>query len=92
MLDTRIGVGSYFATRHVFGGHSRGGLLATFEQRIPGMHGLVLAADWSSGRGGYATAGFIWTSGRFTLYGGYGFANTRRRDDLVTIEAGFTLN
>jgi hypothetical protein len=91
VLETRVGVGPYFATRQVFGVHSRGGLLATFEQPIPGIDGLLLAADWFSGRGGYATPGLIYTRGPFTFYLGYGFANTGRRDDLVTFEVGFTL-
>jgi hypothetical protein len=63
-LETRIGVGPYFATGPVFGTHSRGGLLATFEQPVPGIEALMLAADWFSGRGGYATSGLIYTRGR----------------------------
>ena len=90
-LETRIGVGPYFATRAVFGGHSRGGLLATFEQPISGIDGLVLATDWFSGRGGYVTSGLIYTRDPFIFYLGYGFANAGRRDDLVTFEVGFTL-
>ncbi len=90
-LQTRLGVGPYFATRQVFGGHSRGGLLATLEQPIPGVEGLILAADWFSGRGGYATPGLIYTRGPFIFYLGYGFANTGRKDDLVTFEVGLTL-
>ena len=91
VLETRVGVGPYFATRQVFGGHSRGGLLATFEQPIPGIEGLELATDWYSGRGGYATSGIIYTRGPFIFYLGYGFANTGRRDDLVTFEVGITV-
>ncbi len=90
-IETRIGVGPYFATRAVFGDHSRGGLLTTFEQPIPGIQGLVLAADWFSGRGGYVTPGLIYSRGPFTFYLAYGFANTGRRDDLVAFEVGFTL-
>ena len=91
VLETRIGVGPYFATRAVFGDHSRGGLLATFEQPIPGIEGLELATDWFSGRGGYATSGLIYSRGPFTFYLGYGFANTGRKDDLITFELGCTL-
>jgi len=50
-----------------------------------------LATDWFSGRGGYATSGLIYTRDPFVFYLGYGFANTGRRDDLVTFEVGFTL-
>ncbi len=91
VLQTRVGAGPYFATRQVFGAHSRGGLLATFEQPMPGIEGLELATDWFSGRGGYATSGLIYTKGPFIFYLAYGFANTGRRDDLVTFELGFTL-
>ena len=91
VLATRLGVGPYFATRAVFGEAARGGLLATFEQKIPGIDGLVLAADWFSGDGGSVTPGFIYSRGPWTLYLGYGFANTGRRDDLVTLEVGLTV-
>ena len=91
VLETRVGVGPYFATRQVFGVHSRGGMLATFEQPIPGIEGLELATDWFSGRGAYATSGLIYTRGPFIFYLGYGFANTGRKDDLVTFEVVITV-
>ncbi len=91
VLETRLVVGPYFATRQVFGAHSRGGMLVTFEQPISGIEGLELATDWFSGRGGFATTGLIYTRGPFIFYLGYGFANTGRRDDLVTFEVGLTL-
>jgi hypothetical protein len=91
VLATRIGSGPYFATRAVFGEAARGGLLATFEQKIPGIDGLVLATDWFSGDGGYVTPGLIYSRGPLTFYLGYGFANTGRRDDLVTLEVGLTV-
>lgn len=92
VLETRIAAGPYFATRQVFGEHARGGLLATFEQPVPGIDGLLLAADWFSGRGGYATGGLIYSRGPFVFYLGYGFANTGRKDDLLTFEVGINLH
>jgi hypothetical protein len=90
-LGTRLGVGPYYATRAVFGAPARGGVLATFEQKIPGIDGLMLAADWLSGRGGYVTPGFIYSRGPWIFYLGYGLANTGRDDDLVTLEVGLTV-
>lgn len=48
------------------------------------------AADWFSGDGAYFTPGFIYNRWNFTLYVGYGLANTGRQDDLVTLELGYT--
>jgi len=87
-VRTRISAGPYFATRDVFTDSRRFGAQVTFEQPIPGVKGLVFAADWFSGQGAYATPGFIWSAGRFVVYAGYGFANDGREDDLVTLELG----
>lgn len=87
----RFSAGLYFATRHVYADGQRFGVQATFEQPIPGGAGLVLAADWFSGPGGFATTGIIWTIRRIVLYAGYGFANLGRPDDLVTLELGISL-
>ncbi len=91
VLQTRLGVGPYFATRRVFDDRSRGGVLATFEQPVSRIDGLLFAADWFSGRGGSATVGFIYNKDPFTFYLGHGLANTGRKDDLVTFEVGFTM-
>lgn len=88
---TRAAVGPYCATRNVFGDAARCGALLTVEQPVFGPGGFELAADWFSGAGGYATAGVIGTIHRVALYAGYGFANTGRQDDLVTLELGLTL-
>ncbi|MGD9763640.1 MAG: hypothetical protein AB7V27_08005 [Candidatus Binatia bacterium] len=88
-LGTRVGVGPYFATPYVFDNHSRGGALATFEQPVQGVDGLVLAADWFSGDGALASPGAIYSTGPFVFYLAYGLANTGRKDDLVTFEVGY---
>ena len=75
----------------MFGAPARGGILATFEQKVPGIDGLVPAADWLSGRGGCVTPGFIYARGPWSFYLGYGFANTGCQDGLVTMEVGLTV-
>ncbi|MBI4060569.1 MAG: hypothetical protein HY403_03995 [Elusimicrobia bacterium] len=87
-LGTRIGAGPYYATRQVFGAE-RGGALATVEQPT-GVSGLTAAADWFSGRGGYATPGVIFNRAPLTWYLGYGFANSGREADVLTVELGIT--
>lgn len=88
--QTRLGVGPYFATEYVFG-EDRPGVMATFEQPLPFVNGLSLAADWFSGDGAALTPGLIYSHSPITLYLGYGFANTGRADDLLTFEIGFSL-
>jgi len=91
-VATRLTVGPYFATSRVFADPSRGGVLAAIEQPIPVVKGLTAAADWFSGDGAFLTVGAIWTVGPVTLYGGYGFSNDGRADDLLVIELGVTLD
>lgn len=88
-LQTRLAVGPYFATKYEFG-ERRFGTMLTVDQPIPGINGLEVAADWFSGDGGYLTPGFIYNRWNFTLYVGYGLANTARADDLMTMELGYT--
>lgn len=88
-LQTRLGIGPYYATKQFFG-KRRAGTLATMEQPIPGIDNLVMAADWFSGDGGYFTPGIIYGRWNFTFYLGYGLANTGRQDDLLTMEIGYT--
>lgn len=85
---TRVGAGVYHATKNVFTDKDRFGIQLTAEQPIASFGGLTVAADWFSGDGGYATPGLGMTDGRFTLYTAYGFANTGRHDDLLTLELG----
>ncbi len=87
---TRISAGPYCATRQVFG-ESRCGAQLTFEQPVPAVPGVEIAGDWFSGGGASATAGVIVTVRRLALYLGYGFANSGRAGDLITLEAGLTL-
>lgn len=86
--QTRAGAGVYHATRNVFTDESRFGVQLTAEQPVAGIPGFTIVADWFSGVGGYATPGFSLTNGTFTLIAGYGFANTGRQDDLLTLEFG----
>lgn len=88
-LGARLGVGPNYCTKHEFG-TARWGAQVTFEQPIPGVPGLLVAADWFSGDGAYFTPGFIYSRWNFTLYAGYGLANNGRQDDLVTLELGYT--
>lgn len=88
-LQTRLGIGPYYATKQFFG-ERRAGALATVEQPIPRIENLLVAADWFSGDGGYLTPGVIYSRWNFTLYLGYGLANTGRQDDLLTMELGYT--
>lgn len=88
-LGTRLGAGPCYATKYEFG-TAHWGAQVTFEQPIPGAPGLLAAADWFSGDGAYFTSGLIYNRWNFTLYVGYGLANTGRQDDLVTLELGYT--
>ena len=88
---TRFSGGLYHATRDVFTKNSRVGGQVTFEQPIPGIDGLTVAADWFSGTGAAFTPGLIWNKDRTFIYAGYGFANTGRKDDLITLEFGYML-
>ena len=87
---SRVSAGPYCATRQVFG-TGRCGAQVTLEQPLPSMSGVELAGDWYSGDGASATVGVIGTARRITLYLGYGFANSGRAADLITLEAGLTL-
>lgn len=89
--QTRIGAGAYHVTKHVFTDEDRFGVQLTAEQPVRAVKGLTLAADWFSGDGGYLTAGLFQAADRFTFYAGYGFANTGRDDDLLTLELGVVL-
>ena len=86
---TRISAGPYYATRDIFDAYARTGAQVTFEQHIPLVNGLTLAADWYSGNGGLFTPGFTWNNNRFSAGIGYGLANTGHKDDLVTLWASF---
>jgi hypothetical protein len=87
---SRMSAGPYCATRQVFG-TGRCGAQVTVEQPLPAISGVELAGDWYSGGGASATVGAIVTVRRLVIYAGYGFANTGRAGDLITLEAGITL-
>lgn len=88
-VQTRIEAGPYFATKYVFGERRFGGL-ATIEQPVPFVNGLTVAADWFSGDGASFTPGLIYAFKNLTAYAAYGLANTGRKDDLITLELGYT--
>jgi hypothetical protein len=75
----------------VFDTESRAGGMTTFEQPIPWVEGLTFSVDWFSGNGAYVTPGFIYSYSPFTIYLGYGLANSGRPDDQITFEVGFTI-
>ena len=89
LTGTRVSAGPYYATKEVFGGHARAGGQFTLEQSLPLVSGLSFAADFQTGHGGLFTPGLIWSKNQFTLGAGYGFANTGRQDDLVTLVGSF---
>jgi len=88
---TRVSAGPYYATQEYFSAEARFGAQLTFEQPIRGIDGLTAAADWISGDGGSLTTGFVWSRNPWTLYAGYGFANSGRDADLLTLEVGVGL-
>lgn len=87
---TRVSAGPYFATADYFAPEERWGAQVTLEQPIASVQGLTAAADWFSGEGAAATVGLIWTKGPWAFYAGYGFANSGRDGDLLTLELGYT--
>ncbi len=88
---TRFSAGPYYATEDTFAPEDRFGAQMALEHPIRGVEGLTAAADWISGDGGALTTGFIWSRSPWTFYAGYGFANTGRDADLMTLEIGITL-
>ncbi len=97
-LGTRIEFGGWYASTgfvhppHRPLGSSTGGALATFEQPLPWVPGLTLAADWWSGENaiGYLSPGFIYTSGHWTAYAAYSIKNGDSKGDAGLIELGYT--
>jgi hypothetical protein len=88
---TRISAGPYYATEDYFAPEARWGAQLTLEQPIAAVDGLTAAADWYSGSGAAATTGLVWARSPWTFYLGYGFANSGREADLLTLEVGVTL-
>lgn len=87
---TRLSAGPYYATADYFAAEERFGAQMSLEQPMQAVAGLTAAADWISGDGGALTTGVILAKSPWTFYLGYGFANTGRDADLLTLEFGVT--
>ena len=96
-LGTRIGFGGWYASAgfvhppHRVFGSSTGGALATFEQPLPWVKGLSLAADWWSGENAisYVSPGWIYTFGHWTAYAAYSIKNGDSKGNAGLIELGY---
>jgi hypothetical protein len=97
-LGTRIELGGWYASAgfvhplHRPLGSSAGGALATFEQPLPWVKGLTLAADWWSGENaiGYVSPGFVYTFGQWTAYAAYSIKNGDPKGNGGLIELGYS--
>ena len=90
-LGTRIEFGGWYSSAGYAKPRSTGGALATFEQPLPWVKGLSLAADWWSGVNsiGYVSAGLIDTFGHWTVYASYSIKNGDSKGDGGLIELGY---
>jgi len=90
-LGTRISAGGWYASAGYAKPDSTGGALATFEQPLPWVKGLILAADWWSGVNsiGYFSPGFYWTIGKWTAYAAYTMKNGDSKANGGLIELGY---
>jgi hypothetical protein len=90
-LGTRIEVGGWYSSAGYALPRSTGGALATFEQPLPFVPGLTLAADWWSGENaiGYVSPGLIYTFGHWTAYAAYSIKNGDSKGNGGLIELGY---
>ncbi len=88
---TRISVGGYYASAGYAKPDSTGGAIATFEQSLPWVKGLTLAADWCAGQNaiGYLSPGLIYTSGHWTAYASWTFKNGDAKGNGGLLELGY---
>jgi hypothetical protein len=91
-LGTRIEVGGWYASAGYALARSTGGALATFEQPVPLIQGLSIAADWWSGEStiGYVSPGLIYTTGHWTAYAAYTIKNGDPEGNGGLIELGYS--
>ena len=91
-LGTRIEVGGWYSSAGYALPRSTGGVLATFEQPLPPIPGLSIAADWWSGENtiGYVSPGFIYTTGSWTAYAAYTIKNGDSDGNGGLIELGYS--
>lgn len=90
--ETRIDVGGWYSSAGFAKPTSTGGALMTFEQPLPWVKGLTLAADWYSGVSsiGYFSPGFIYTAGPWTAYAAYTMKNGDSKGNGGLIELGYS--
>ena len=90
--DTRIDVGGWYSSAGFAKTSSMGGALATFEQPLPWVKGLTLAADWYSGESsiGYFSPGFIYSTGPWTAYAAYTMKNGDSKGNGGLLELGYS--
>jgi hypothetical protein len=90
-LGTRIEFGGWYSSAGYALPRSTGGALATFEQPIPCVLGLSIAADWWSGENsiGYVSPGLIYAFGHWTAYAAYSIKNGDSRGNGGLIELGY---
>lgn len=90
-LGTRIELGGWYSSAGYAKPTSTGGALATFEQPLPWVSGLTLAADWWSGENaiGYVSPGFIYAFGHWTAYAAYTIKNGDSKGNGGLLELGY---
>jgi hypothetical protein len=90
-INTRIEFGGWYSSAGYALPRSTGGALATFEQPLPWVQGLSIAADWWSGDNaiGYVTPGLIYTFGHWTAYAAYSIKNGDSQGNAGLIELGY---
>jgi len=90
-VGTRIEFGGWYSSAGYAKPTSTGGALATFEQPLPWVRGLSLAADWWSGENaiGYVSPGLIYSFGHWTAYAAYTIKNGDSKGNGGLIELGY---
>jgi hypothetical protein len=90
-LGTRFEIGGWYSSAGFASPHSTGGALATLEQPVPWVPGLMIAADWWSGENtiGYVSPGLICGLGSWTAYAAYSTKNGDSKGNAGLIELGY---
>lgn len=90
-LGTRIELGGWYSSAGYAKPKSTGGALATFEQPLPWVQGLTLAADWWSGENaiGYVSPGLIYSFEHWTAYAAYTMKNGDSKGNGGLVELGY---
>ena len=90
--ETRISAGGWYSSAGFAKPTSTGGALLSFEQPLPWVKGLTLAADWYSGVNsiGYFSPGFTYAFGQWTAYAAYSIKNGDSKGNGGLIELGYS--